>query len=332
MFSYRLSRLSRFGIAATLALGTCLPYAAAQASGTYPAYPIKIEVPFSAGGAADVSARLLGSKVSEILGQPVIVEDRPGAGSNIGANFVSKAKPDGYTLLLGTSAALAVNISLYKNLPFNPAKDFTPIITTTLLPSIVVVSKDSKIQTIAQLNAHLKEPGVKAFYASSGIGTPSHLGTELYLRTIGGHADHVPYNGGAPALADMVANRADFFIDVVPEAMPLVQGGQLRALAVTTPRRLAYLPNLPTLAESGVPGYELTAWYAIVAPAKTPPAIVAKLNAAFNQALKDPAIVAKLHVLGFDPAGGTPDDLAKLMASETTKWAAVIKSAHIVMP
>lgn len=313
-----------------MALGLGLPAVQANPA-AYPQQPIKLVVPFPPGGATDVSGRLLGKRISEILQQPVIIENKPGGGSNIGAAAVAKAPADGYTLLLGTSAALAVNKSLYKDMQFDPHRDFKPVVLTTVLPCVVVVHKDRGINSVQQLNEHLKQNGAKAFYASPGNGTPPHLGTELYKRTVGVQAAHVPYKGGAPALQDMVANRADFMIAVLPEALPLIRGGQLKALAVTTKQRLSFLPDVPTVSESGVPGFEVAAWYGIVAPANTPDAVVQKLNAALNQALKDPAIHTRLTEMGFHVAGGSSKELGDLMQSEYKKWSAVVKDANITI-
>lgn len=318
--------------AAVLPLAISMGLATAHAApAAYPQQPIKLIVPFPAGGATDVSGRLIGKRISEILQQPVIVDNRPGGGSNIGAAIVAKAPADGYTILLGTSAALAVNKGLYKDMPFDPLKDFKPIVLTTVLPCVVVVSKERSINSMQQLNEHLKHDGANVFYASPGNGTPPHLGTELYKRIIGSQAVHVAYKGGAPALQDMVANRADFMIAVLPEALPLIRAGQLKALAVTTKQRLTALPDVPTVSESGVPGFEVTAWYALVAPANTPDAVVQKLNAAANQALKDPAISSRLTELGFQVMGGSSKELGDLMQSEYRKWSAVIKDANITI-
>jgi len=310
---------------AALALG------AVPAHADYPDQPIRIVVPYPAGGSVDALARMMGQKMGDSVKQTFIVENRPGAGSNIGANYVAHAKPDGYTLLLGTSAALAVNISLYPTMTYDPAKDFRPIVLGAKLPSFVLVSsQQQQTKTMQELNAFLKKnDGEGTFYASSGAGTPSHLGAELYKRALGLKSVHVPYKGGAPALADMAANRANFMVAIVPESLALIQEGMLRPLAVTSDKRLAAYPDLPTVAESGVPGYEVQAWYALVAPAGTPDAVVAKLNQAYNDMLKDPQMQEKLKAMGFIPGGGTPQELSALMASETVKWRQVIKDANI---
>jgi len=294
----------------------------------YPDKPIRIIVPYPAGGSVDTLARTLGQKLSEDFKQPIVVENRAGGGSTIGASYVAESEPDGYTLLLGTSAALAVNVSLYKNLSYDPIKDFEPVILGAKLPSFVLISSKQNIKTIQELNESLKKLGDSANYATSGNGTPSHLGTELYKRELGLSAVHVPYKGGAPALADMVANRANFMIAIVPESTPFVQSGQLRALAVTSTERLPDYPDLPTVSEI-VPGYSLEAWYALVAPAGTPADVVATLNKAVNAALDDEEIAGKLKATGFQLAGGTPEELHELMVSEKAKWKKVIEDAHI---
>lgn len=310
-----------------LAAGMAAPAVLAS----YPDQPIRIVVPYAAGGSTDLVARLLGKSVSEQLGQPVVVENRPGAGSNIGTSYAAKAKPDGYTLVLATSTALAANPSLYKNLPFDPQKDFAPIILTSTLPHVVVINDQLSPRTMTELNTFLKNNEAAYSFASAGSGTPSHLGAELYKRKLGVSLVHVPYKGGAPALTDLIGNQTTFMIAVVPEAMPLVKEGRLRALAVTSKQRLAAHPDLPTVAESGIPGYELTAWYGILAPAGTPSTVVDKLNQAFNTALKDPANQEKLKEMGFVIEGGTAAALAERIRTETIKLKEIIKQAGISM-
>ncbi|OZI37874.1 ABC transporter substrate-binding protein [Bordetella genomosp. 10] len=311
------------------ALATSTAYASDAAS--YPQQPIKIVVPFSAGGAVDVLARLLGTSLTKTLGQPIIVENRPGAGSNIGANYVAMAKPDGYTVLLATSAALAVNPSLYKNLAFDPKKDFKPVVLATTLPNLVVVNQKNSVATMQELTQSLKKRGEAAFYASAGSGTPTHLGVELYKQEIGAKAVHVPYKGGAPALADLAAGRVDFMFAVAPEALPLIKAGEIKALAVTTKERIRSLPDLPTVAETGVPGFEMLTWYGAVVPAGTPDVIVDKLNAAFNVALQDEHIASRLRDLGFEISGGSPKQLEDQMASDADKWGTLIKKMNITL-
>ncbi|OWT74522.1 MULTISPECIES: tripartite tricarboxylate transporter substrate binding protein [unclassified Achromobacter] len=324
--SHAIRRLFTHG---ALALSALVCASAAHAA--YPEQPIRIIVPYPAGGSTDLTARLLGQKVGEQLGQTVIVENRPGAGSNIGTNYVAKSKPDGYTLILATSTALAVNPSLYSNLPFDPQKDLAPIIMTSTMPNVVVVGTGSKAHTLQELNTMMKGPGGPWSYASAGSGTPSHLGGELYKRALGVPLVHVPYKGGAPALTDLIGGQTTFMIAVMPEAMPLVKDGKLRALAVSTRNRLPGYPDLPTISEAAIPGYELVAWYGILAPAGTPPAIVATLNKAFDKALKEPDVVKKMQDMGFDITGGAPDVLAQRMKTETPIWKDVIDKAGIKM-
>jgi len=323
-----LMRLCAFmPVAGALAVST----AHAKDTASYPQQPIKIVVPFAAGGAVDVSARLMGTSMSKTLGQPIIVENRPGAGSNIGANYVAMAQPDGYTVLLATSAALAVNPSLYKDLPFDPKKDFKPVVLTTTLPNLVVVNQKNSVATMQELTEDLKKRGEAAFYGSAGSGTPTHLGVELYKQKVGAKAIHVPYKGGAPALADLAAGRVDFMFAVAPESIPLIQAGQIKALAVTTKERVRALPDLPTIAETGVPDFEMLTWYGAVVPAGTPDVIIDKLNAAFNTALQDEHIASRLRDLGFEIGGGSPKRLEALMASESDKWGRLIKKMNITL-
>jgi tripartite-type tricarboxylate transporter receptor subunit TctC len=320
-------RLASLGAAAVAAAALSF---SAPAAADFPDRPVRIVVPYAPGGSVDSMARIVGDKMSTLLKQPFIIENRAGGGSNIGAFAVASAAPDGYTVLLGTSAALATNTSLYSKLNYDPIKDFQPIALGAKLPSMVLVSSQRDIKSIDELNAELKKEGDAAFYASSGNGTPAHLGTELYKHEVGGlKTVHVPYKGGAPALADMVANRATFMIAILPEAAPFVKQGQLRALAVTTKERLPEWPDLPTVAESGIPGYEIEAWYALVAPAGTPADAVATLNKAFNEALQDPTVSTRLKNMGFVIAGGTPEELGAHMKSEKEKWKKVIDLANI---
>ena len=314
-------------LVATFAL---LTGAAAWAQNTdYPKQPIHLIVPYPPGGSTDVLARTLGDKVSKSMGQPVLVENRAGASGNIGASYVAKSPADGYTIFLGTSTALAVNPSLFKQLPYDPVKDFAPIILATKLPSIVVVNDASPIKTMKDLTEHLKANGGKESYASAGSGTPAHLGGELYKKMAGVQANHIPYKGGAPALSDLMGGQTTYMFAILPESMPMVKGGKLRALAVTTNARLPAYPNIPTVSESGVPGYELIGWYGFLAPAATPKDIMTKLNAAFDAALKDKDVQAKLTDLGFEVAGGPAKNLSDLMQTETVKWRKVIQDGNI---
>lgn len=304
----------------------------ADRSHNFPVKPIRLIVPYSAGGSTDILARTLGQHVGDTLGQTVIIENKPGAGSNIGATYVAKSAADGYTLLLGTSTALSANASLYKTLAFDPQKDFAPVILATMLPSVLLVPPSLKVHTTQELTAYLKNAKPPASYASAGSGTPSHLGVELYKRILGLEVTHIPYKGGAPALMDMIGGQQTaFMIAILPDAAQMIQNGQLRPLAVTTVKRLATHPSWPTMAETGVDNFELIGWFAIVAPANTPAAIIAKLNTAFNRALQDVSVQSKLKALGFEIEGGSTEKLGALIRSESIKWKKVIDEAGITV-
>lgn len=302
---------------------------AAGPADDFPNKPIKIVVPYPPGGSTDTLARLLGTKIAAKLGQAVVIENKPGGGSNIGAAYAAQAAPDGYTVFLGTSAALAVNQSLFKDLPYDPVRDFAPIVLATTLPSIVVVSNSVPVKTMAELTSYLKSRPGQENYASAGSGTPAHLGGELYKKMAGVKVNHIPYKGGAPALTDLVGGQTTYMIAILPESMPLVKGGKIRALAVTTLNRHPAYPDLPTLAESGVPGYELIAWFAFLAPSKTPKEILDKLNKAFDDALQDKDVHAKLTEMGYDVVGGLASRLSDLMKTESVKWKKVIQEANV---
>ena len=306
-----------------------LALCATMAFATYPEKPIHFVVPYGAGGSADAMARILGQHMTERMGQPVVVENRGGASANIGTNYVAKSKGDGYTILLATSTALSVNPLIFKDLPFDPQKDLRPLILAATLPNVVVVSKNIKADSLAELNALLKRDPARRTYASVGNGSPSHLGAELYKRVVGVDLAQVPYKGGSAALQNLVSGQPTFMIAAMPDTMPLVKSGQLKTLAVTTKERLKDYPNLPTVSESVFPDYELIAWYGILAPAGVPDAIVQRLNFALNDALKDPEIAGKFKAMGFDLVGGPPSTLGNLMRSETTKWKQVIDAANI---
>ncbi len=305
------------------------PATAADAAADFPNKPIKIVVPYPPGGSTDVLARTLGQKLSTRFGQPVIVENRAGASGNLGANYAAKSPADGYTIFLGTSTALAVNPHLYSSLPYDAQKDFAPLILATTLPSLVVVNPSVPAKSMKELNEYLKNSGGKVNYASSGNGTPAHLGAEMYKKMTGIQMTHVPYKGGAPALADLVGGQTSLMFAILPESWPLVKDGRLRALAITTLQRSSLMPDLPTVAESGVPDYELVGWYGFLVPTGTPKEIVAKLNKAFDEALQEKDVRDKLSGMGFQVEGGAPERLGDLMRSESKKWGQVVKDANI---
>lgn len=301
----------------------------ADAAADFPQKPIKIVVPYPPGGSTDVLGRMMGQKISAKLGQPVVVENRAGASGNLGASYAAKSAPDGYTLFLGTSTALAVNPHLYPNLTYDPQKDFAPLILATTLPSLVVVNSSVPVKTLKELNEYAKAKDGALNYASSGNGTPAHLGAEMYKKMAGIKMTHVPYKGGAPALTDLAGGQTSVMFAILPESWPLVKDGRLRALAITTPQRSPLMPELPTVAEAAVPGYELVGWYGFLAPAGTPKPIVAKLNKALDEALQDKEVRAKLTTMGFEVAGGSPERLGDLMRSESKKWGQVVRDGNI---
>lgn len=296
----------------------------------YPSKPIKIVVPYAAGGSTDALARMIGERLTQRLGQPAIVENKPGASEQIAITSVAKAAPDGYTILLSTLSGLAVNPGLYKEkLPYDPLKDLTPVLLAATVPSVVVVHPSLPVKTMAELGAYLKNNKGKVSYASAGNGTPSHLGMEYYKKQNDYDPVHVPYKGGAPALQEMMGGQVQVMMALVPEAMPIVKSGKLRALAVTSSKRLPAYPELPTVAEAGGKDFDMTFWYAFMAPAATPPAIVTKLNQTIDAILQDPTLRAKMAEMSLDVAGGSPTRVTELIKADSAKWRKVIDDAGI---
>lgn len=306
-----------------------LPAVAAQAA-DYPTKPIRIVVPYAAGGSTDTLARLVAERLGKHLGQPAVVDNRPGASEQIAIGHVAKSAPDGYTLLLSTLSGLAVNPGLYgPKLPYNVQKDLVPIVLAATVPSVVVVHPSVPVKTMAELGAYLKAKPGAISYASAGNGTPSHLGMEYYKRATGVDPVHVPYKGGAPALQEVMGGQVQMMMALVPEAMPMVKGGRLRALAVTTTKRLATYPDLPTVGESGGQDLDVTFWYGFVAPAGTPPEIVARLNQTINQILVEKDVQARLAEMNLDVVGGAPAKLTDLVRTDAARWKKVIDEAGI---
>jgi len=294
----------------------------------YPAKPLRIVVPYAAGGAVDIIARIVGQPLSEQLKQPVIVENRPGASANIGMELVAKAAPDGYALLLASNG-IATNMALFPSLGFDGLRDFAPIARIGYAPLVIVVPASSPAKTLKDLIAMAKaEPG-KLTYASAGNGSSGHLAGELLKTAAKIDVLHVPYKGGAPAITDLLGERISFMPINPVEVIAHIRSGRMRALAVGSDKRLPLLPDVPTVAEAGLPGYEATVWWGLAAPAHTPPDIVALLNADTNKALADPAIVNKLAELGVVVTTGTPDQFGRFIRSQTELWSGVIKSAGI---
>ncbi|MFI4888155.1 MAG: Bug family tripartite tricarboxylate transporter substrate binding protein [Burkholderiales bacterium] len=314
-----------------IAMLTVAPLALAQGAASYPAKPIRLVVPFPAGGTTDILARAVAQKLSEAWGQQVIVDNRPGAGGNIGSDLVAKSAPDGYTLLMGTVGTHAINPSLYAKMPYDHVKDFAPVILVAGVPNVLVVNPSLPVHSVQELIAYAKANPGKLNFASSGNGTSIHLSGELFKTMTGVQMTHIPYKGSAPALTDLVGGQVQLMFDNLPSSLPFIKAGRLRALAVTSGTRAAALPDLPTLAESGLAGFEASSWFGVLAPAGTPRDIVAKLNGAIATWLASPEAREKLSSQGAIAAGGTPDAFARHIAAETVKWAKVVKAsgAHV---
>ena len=312
-----------------LATAVLLPVASAAraASGEYPDKPVRLVVPFPPGGGADNLARAIMPKVSQALGKPIIIDNKPGAGGNVGAEIVAGAAPDGYTLLYGTNGTHSINQALYRNLRFDPIRDFTPVSRMTEIAAMLVVNPQLPVLTTTQLIRYAKANPGKVNFASAGNGTTSHLSGELFRTMAGIDIVHIPYRGGAAAVADLVSGQVQMMIDVMPNVYPLAKDGRIRGIAVSTAVRFPGAPELPTISESGLAGFESSAWDGVLAPAGTPEAIVNKLNAAIRTALADPELVETLKSRGARPVAGTPQDFAQHIAESTRKWAAVVKAS-----
>jgi tripartite-type tricarboxylate transporter receptor subunit TctC len=312
------------------ALAGLLALVAATAVATaanYPDRPVTVVVGFPPGGASDILARILTDKLSKLLGQPVIVDNRPGAGGNVAGEFVAHAAPDGYTLLIGNNAILATNASLYSNIGFDAVKDFAPISLIGTQANVLVVNPNVPAHSLAELIALAKANPGKLNFASSGYGLAAHLAGELFKAQA--HIDivHVPYKGSAPALEDVIAGQDQMMFATISGVMGFLKNGQVRALAVTTLKRTAILPDIPTMDEAGLPGFEATTWHGLVAPAGTPPAIIDTLHGALVAALADPDVKTKLAALGVDIGSDSSAEFSAYIKAEIPKWAAIIKAS-----
>ena len=318
------SGASRALLTAALAASVCAP---ALAETPYPNRPVKIVVAFAPGGGSDFIARLLSQKLSEKLGQPVIVENRPGAGGNLGAGVALKAPADGYTLLLA-AASYTVNPALYK-LSFDPIKDITPIAQLARGPFLIAVNQQVPVSSLKGLVDLAKKDPNKLSYASAGTGSIVHIATEYFLDATGTQIMHVPYKGTSPALTDTVAGQTQVVFGTVASTLPFAKSGQLKVMAVTTPSRLAALPDVPTTAEAGFPNYSVTNWHGIIGPKGIPPDIVAKLNKAINESLQAPGMSKGMASDGLTPAPGSPAEFGALLAGETARWQALVTKRSI---
>ena len=298
-----------------------------QAQDAYPSKPITVVVPFPAGGGADTLARTVLPRVSEILGQSIVIDNRPGAGGNVGSELVSRATPDGYTLLYGTNGTHGINKALYKKLPFDPEKSFAPIARMSQIAAVLVVHPSLPVNTTEELIAYLKSNPGKVNFASAGNGTTSHLTGELFKTEAGVDIIHVPYKGGGPAIADLLSGRVQMMIDVLPNLSAHIASGKLKPLAVSTATRVKALPDVRTLGESVFPGFNVSAWDAIFAPAGTPRAVVDRVGSAIAQALADTKVRESLLARGAEPFPATPDELAAFVRSEGPKWAKAVSQS-----
>lgn len=295
----------------------------------YPSRPIRLVVPFPPGGVADPVARMIGDKAGKSLGQSVVVDNRPGGAGIIGAEIVRQAPADGYTLFMGHAGTHAVNPSLYPNLPYDPVRDFQPVMLMMSTSHVLVVPLESPAKSVNDLAALAKSKPEGLTFASQSIGTGGHLLGEMFKVRTGTNLQHVPYKGSAPALADLMAGRVDFFFDAVITAAPQIKGGKIRALATASKRRASILPEVPTMTEAGYPGIELDFWFALFAPAGTPPAIVQKLNQEFTKALHSPEVSTRFIEQGLDIITGTPEELAALIRTDTERFGKVVREAGI---
>jgi tripartite-type tricarboxylate transporter receptor subunit TctC len=301
--------------------------AAAAAAQPYPSKPIRLVVPFPAGGTTDILAREVGQRLSLSLGQPVVIDNRPGAAGNIGSELVAKSAPDGYTLLMATVGTHAINPNLYARIPYDHVKDFAPVVLVAGVPNVLEVTPSLPVHSVADLIKLAKEKPGQINFASSGSGTSIHLSGELFKTMAGVDMTHVPYKGSAPAITDLIGGQVQVMFDNLPSSLQQIKAGKLRAIAVTSAQRAPALPDVPTIAESGLPGFEATSWFGIVAPAGTPPTIIARINADVNQWLQSPEAKEKLLAQGAVAAGGSPEQFAAYIHAETEKWARVVKAS-----
>lgn len=313
---------------ASLLAAIVFPVAHAQSQDAASGKPLSLVVPFPPGGPTDAMARSIANELKGILGQTVIVDNRAGAGGNIGADYVARSAPDGQTILFGTSGPLAINVSLYKKISYDPLRSFTPIINLGYLPNVLVVHPDLPAKNVKELISHAKANAGKLTYASSGNGASSHLAGVLFNKLAGTDLMHVPYKGTGPALTDLVAGHVSMAFTDVLTALPFIKAGKLRVLGVTTTTPSRALPDVPTVASQGVPGFDVSVFFGIVAPAGTPPEVVTRLNRAFATALKRPELAKTLAQQGLEMASSTdPENLRTFMSNEVSRWKDVVKSS-----
>lgn len=298
---------------------------AVLAQPAYPTKPIRLIVPFAAGGTTSILARLLADRMSQSIGQPIVVDNRPGAGGNVGMDLVAKAEPDGYTILMGP-IGLAINPALYSKMPFDPPKDLAPIGLYGGVPNLLVVNPSVPATNLAEFIAYAKSNPGKLNYASNGNGTSSHLAAEMLKSAAGLNIVHVPYKGGAPAMQDLIGGQVTMLFDQMPAVLPQVKSGRVRVLGVSSIKHSAAAPDIPPIADT-LPGFDMLVWFGLLAPQGTPSAIIGKLNGEMVKALNEPAFQAQLVGMGVTPMPGSPETFSRYLQSETTRWAKVVKDA-----
>ena len=312
-------------LAAAALLATGMGSALAQAD--FPRKPLTMIVPFSAGGTTDILARIVGQALGQELGESIIIENKPGAGGNIGAQQAARAKADGYTLFMGTVGTHAINQSLYKKLPYDPLKDFTPLSRVATVPNLLVAHPSRPYKTVQEMIAYAKANPGEVTYGSPGSGASPHVSGALFQSMTGAQISHIPYKGSAPAMSDLLGNQIAIMFDNMPSAIQHVRSGKLRPIAVTTAKRSPELPDVPTIAEAGVPGYEATSWFGLWAVAGTPAPVLEKLHASLTKVLKDPAVAKKIGDQGGDVVVETPAQFEAFIKSEAAKWGKVVKES-----
>ncbi len=309
------------------AAAACALWPALAAAQAFPTKPITIIVPFAAGGTTDILARIIAQGLTAELGQSVVVDNRAGAGGNIGGQAAARAPADGYTLFMGTVGTHAINAALYKKMPFDPVKDFAPLTRVANVPNLLVANPAQPFKTVQELIAYAKANPGKINFGSSGSGSSIHLSGELFKSMAKVDMQHVPYKGSAPAVTDLLGNQIAIMFDNMPSAIQHVRSGKLRAIAVTTAKRSPELPDVPTIAEAGVPGYEATSWFGMFAPAATPAPVVGQLNKALVKVLAQPDIKKKINEQGAETAGETPEQFAAFIQQEAVKWGKVVRES-----
>ncbi|MEN5343272.1 tripartite tricarboxylate transporter substrate binding protein [Achromobacter mucicolens] len=311
-------------LAITIAAASALAFSSAAIADAYPTKPIRLIIPFAVGGSTDNLGRVLAARLSEKLGQQVVADNRPGAGGNIGTDLVAKAPADGYTLLFATEGTLGINPSLYKKLPFDPEKDFTPIAQFASVPNILVVNPRVQAKTVQELAAYAKSRPASLNMGSAGNGTTNHLSGELFQTMTGATFTHVPYKGSGPAMADLLADQIQLMFDNLPGSLPHVKAGSLRALAVTSAKRSPLLPDVPTMAEAGVPGYDVEVWFGVAAPKGLPAQTLATLSKAITEISQEPATIEKILNIGATPLTSTPAEFGSRIQEARIKWAPIV--------